>query len=77
MLPESGRFLQDTSHDVHLSAAVAESLKEIQIVREEAAVQLVENLVHNKRCHDAQGTKLHLCEHPSVHALQRKNPLTE
>lgn len=37
-LPEGGRFLQDSSHHVHLAAAVAESPKEIQIVREEAAL---------------------------------------
>lgn len=53
-LPEGGRFLQDTSHNVHLAAAIAESPEEIQIVNEEVAVQLVENLVYDKRCHNAQ-----------------------
>lgn len=53
-LPESGRFLQDTSHDVHLAAAIAESPEVIQIGSEKVSVQLVENLVHHKRCHNAQ-----------------------
>lgn len=71
MLPEGGRFLQDTSHNVHLAAAVAEPPEEIHILNEEAAVQLIENLIHHKRRHNAQWTKLLLCEQPWVHALQR------
>lgn len=54
MLPEGGRFLQDTSHNVHLAAAVAEPPEEIHILNEEAAVQLNENLIHHKRRHNAQ-----------------------
>lgn len=53
-LPKGGRFLQDTSHNVHLAAAVAEPLDKIQILNEEPAIQLDKNLIHHKRCHNAQ-----------------------
>lgn len=72
-LPKGGWILQDTSHDVHLSAAVAETLEEIQIVIEEAAIQLNENLIHHKRCHNSQWTKLLLSEHSCVHFLQSES----
>lgn len=70
-LPESGRFLQDTSHDVHLTAAVAEASQEIEFLHEEAAVQLDKNLVHHERSHYVQRMKLLLCEQPGVHPLQK------
>lgn len=74
MLPKDSRVLQDTSHDVHLAAAVAEPVEEIQIVDEEASVQLNENLIYHKRRHNAQWTKLRLSELPCVHFLQRNSP---
>lgn len=70
-LPKSGCFLQDTSHDVHLTAAVAEASQEIELLQEEVAVQLNENLIHHEWSHYAQWTKLLLCEQPGVHPLQK------
>lgn len=71
LLPKGGGFLQDSSHQVHLTAAVAEAAEEMQVLQEEAAVQLDENLIHHKRSHDAQRAELLLCEQACVHPLQR------
>lgn len=70
-LPKGGGFLQDSSHQVHLAAAVAEAAEEMKVLQEEAAVQLDENLIHHKRSHDAQRAKLLLGERASVHPLQK------
>lgn len=54
VLPKDSRFYQDSSHNVHLAAAVAEPPQEIQVVSEESAIQLNKNLVQHKCGHDAQ-----------------------
>lgn len=72
MLPKGSRVLQNTSHDFHLGAAVAEPLQEIQILNEEAAVHPDKNLIHHKRRHDAKRTELLFREHARVHVLQIK-----
>lgn len=53
-VPEGSRFLEDTSYNLHLAAVEAEPSEVIQILSEEVAVHLNENLIHHKRCHDAQ-----------------------
>lgn len=65
--------MQDSSHNVHLAAAVAEPQEEMQAVDEEAALHLDENLIDHKRSHDAQRTKLVLGEDARVHALWREH----
>ena len=70
-LPKHSRFLQDPSHQLHLALAVAESQEGIQVVDEEAAIHMNENLIHHKRSHDAQWAELLLSEHACVHSLWR------
>lgn len=73
MLPKGSRLLENTSHDFHLGAAVAEPMEEIQILNEEPAVHLNKNLIYHKRCHDVKQTELLLREHACIHALEIKH----